>query len=237
MTFFKQFSVSLMALGAATAVSAANLPILPTSAEIDVDASAIATALNGYSISAVGGATYNSVDGLFSTPGATGAVSTTPGPIDFSLPDAAGLKFTKGAFDPVITLSNFSFDSATNELSGNLQVVVFGSTLINVVDQSVLVASNVITRYGDTFNGDVAPNGTPAALGLKAWDFELSESFKSYMLANYGLEPTQLTSQFGYVANMIQEVRVGAVPEPSTYALMGIGLLSVGFIARRKRAA
>jgi len=159
------------------------------------------------------------------------ATATNPGAIDIELADAAGLKFTK-SLSPTITLSNFSFDVGTNELSGNLVVSSGIVKLVEVIDQSVLVAGSVTSMFGSELGTAVTSSSTPRDLGLIASNFSLSQSFKDYMLNTYEMDATQ----FGYVANMIKEVRVGTVPEPSTYALMGVGLACMGFVARRKRS-
>ncbi|MFT3858237.1 MAG: PEP-CTERM sorting domain-containing protein [Aquabacterium sp.] len=237
MKFFKQFSVSLMALAAATAASAANQPFNAVNATVTIDTATVNAALNGYSMAAVGGATFNSGTGVLTAPVQTVSTTTNPGPINVELADAAGLKFTK-VLSPSITLSNFSFDVATGELYGNLLVGTTLAPLVNVQNQSVLQATNYSSSFGGVSGSSVTTSSSSRDLGLLASNFVLSQSFKDYMLNVYEMDATS----FSYVADMIKEVRIGTVniqsqvPEPSTYFLMGVGLACIGFVARRKSA-
>lgn len=243
MKFVKQFSVSLLAFVAATSAFAANQPITATTASIKVDATAITSGLPGFAAAAVGGATFTSdgVNAILTAPVQNVTTSANPGPALIELTDAAGLKFTK-LLTPSITLSNLSFNTANNELYGNLMVGTAVAPLLNIVNQSVLTAGSVSSSLGTEVGPNFTSSDSARSLGLLASGFSLSQSFKDYMMNTYELD----ASQFGYVADMIKEVKIGTVyvppvtpvvPEPSTYALMGVGLACVGFIARRRKQA
>ena len=94
-----------------------------------------------------------------------------------------------------------------------------------------------------------------AALGLAAWEiyndtsgvFDFSKgSFRvsddgfggaALLLADsfYAAGNTSMASSLIHLSDSVKQDLVIAVPEPTTYALMMAGLLSVGFLARRRR--
>ena len=58
------------------------------------------------------------------------------------------------------------------------------------------------------------------------------------MANTYNMDATQ----FGYLAGIVKSVNIGTVattnvPEPSTYALMGLGLVGMALVSRRKQQA
>ena len=81
----------------------------------------------------------------------------------------------------------------------------------------------------------VTSSTTARALGLAASNFVLSQSFIDLMANTYNMDATQ----FGYLAGIVKSVNINtvSVPEPSTYALMGLGLVGMALVSRRKQQA
>jgi hypothetical protein len=228
--------VLAVAVGAHSAF-AVSQPFTATSATVTVDLAAINAALAGYSPSAVGGATLSGA-GVLSGVAVQGVdLPTGSQAIDIDFVDAAGLKLTK-SFSPSITLSNFSFDLANNTLTGNLLVGSALLPVLNLQSQELLTATSVLSSFGSQAGTAVTSSPTARAIGLDASSFVLAESFKTFLTAAE-LNPNDFT----YVADLIKSIKIGtvaaapAVPEPGTYALMGLGLVGLGLVARRKQAA
>ncbi|MEY2844189.1 MAG: motif [Pseudomonadota bacterium] len=242
MMSFKQFSASLVAVAAAAVVApamAAVQPINPINASVAIDSATLSANLAGYALTTVGNASYSAATGILTDPVGSVTTSSNPGAMTVNLDATSGLKFTK-LFSPTITLSGFSLDAATGELYGSLKVASGIITVVDIQNQSVLKAGTFASSLG-TSAGTSVPSSTVARdLGLTASNFALSQSFIDFMANTYNLD----ANQFGYLAGLVKEVKIGTVatqpgvvPEPSTYALMGLGLVGMGLVARRKQQA
>ena len=129
-----------------------------------------------------------------------------------------------------VKLTDFTFDVATNTLFGDVNVGV----LLSLNDQALLTASSVSSSLGTDVGTSVTSSATTRSLGLLATNFVLAPAFVTFLGEN-GFDPATMT----FVADMIKEVRIGtvaAIPEPSTYALMGLGLVGMSLVARRRQA-
>jgi hypothetical protein len=229
MKLFKQFSLSLLALAAATAASAnTSQSFNATTATVNVDTAYLSA--NGYTVSALGSSTYDSSTGMATDPVTGVAIDGTAstGPITVSFDGNSGVAITKGL--TTAKLTNFSFDTANDTLYGNLSV----GFLLNLPNQALLTATNVAGDFGGSALNNVGTSGSPRTLNLLASNFVLADGLKTLLSSN-GVDPNSVS----FVASIVQSVSVGsvtaAVPEPSTYALMGLGLVGIA-LARRRQA-
>jgi hypothetical protein len=235
MMSFKQFSVSVLAVAATVAASSASAaavsqPVTATSAAITFDTTYLTA--NNITIAALGSATVNTTTGIGTLPlGSVSLASTATGPLTATFASGAGVSLTvtgSTGLKTTVKLTNFVFDVATSDLSAN----VTSGILLNLPAQSLLTAGVVGGDFGGAQLNTVANSTATRSLNLYAANFTLSDSFKTLMTDN-GLDP----ASFAFVASVVKNIKVGSVPEPSTYALMGLGLVGMAFVARRKQQA
>jgi len=227
MKFFKQFSMSFLAVAATAASAATSQPFTATTATVTLDTSYLTA--NSYTVSAVGSSTYNATTGVLTDPVQAISLATNPGPLTIDFSDTSGMALKKGL--TTVKLLNFTYDVATNSLFGDINA----GLLFNLSNQSLLTATTVAGDFGGSSLDNVSISGSTRTLNLAASNFVLSEAFKTFLTDN-GADPTSMA----FVASMVKSVNIGtvqAIPEPSTYALMGLGLVGIAFTARRKMAA
>nr|WP_315194914.1 PEP-CTERM sorting domain-containing protein [uncultured Aquabacterium sp.] len=215
MTYLKHLAVMAVAL-AASAASAANLPVASYSDSVLIDTSVL-TAKN-LTLQKVGNATWNATTGILTDPVSSVDLASSL-VIQFDATSGFAL-FTPGLFGPskVATLQNFSYNVNTGTLHGDLF-----TPLGNLLDSDLLTAS--------TKSGGLSGN----LINVTASNFSLATELVTALGSN--------AANFQFVADAVKEVKINValatapVPEPSTYALMGLGLVGIGLVSRRRMAA
>ena len=215
MTYLKHLAVMAVAF-AASAASAANLPVASYSDSVLIDTSVLSA--KNLTLQKVGNATWNATTGILTDPVSSVDLASSL-VIQFDATSGFAL-FTPGLFGPskVATLQNFSYNVNTGTLHGDLF-----TPLGNLLDSDLLTAS---VKTGG-LNGNL--------INVTASNFSLATELVTALGSN--------AANFQFVADAVKQVKINVtlatapVPEPSTYALMGLGLVGIGLVSRRRMAA
>ena len=203
----KNISLAAVALAAAMATSGA----MAANASVQLDTSV----LSSYTIKSVGSDTYSSSTGILTAP--IDATNTTATLIDFGNSDGFSLGFTfLGA--QTLSFTNFSYNLSTKTLSGSLSG-----------------AGSLVSDIAYTGSLFVAGTSSTANSVLTASNFSVASSFATYLSGVRLSTANQTTIASSIKSLSIPVTSAPAVPEPSTYALMGLGLVGIALIARQKR--
>lgn len=228
MTILKlaQHAVAAAAFVAAGSAFAANpaLNLVSGSGTLTVDSSAASqlTAL-GLSLTPVPGSATTAGLRQPVTSIAANGTNTSLTTVNFS---TAGLRL--GNSTTRIDLTDFSLNTTSNILTASISLNGGSSQRLGLFQASSLTGSFAVPTL---------TAGQSTTINVTLNDLKLTSSGATQVatLAGYGAFAGLLTGiNFGDFATT---VTVSAVPEPSTYALMGLGLAAAGFFARRRQQA
>ncbi len=130
----------------------------------------------------------------------------------------------------VLTVSDINADLANSVIRARVQGANAAGTYN--FDQVIDLWSIGSITGDTTVSGAGTYTTTLSGLSISQQGFDVFVN--SLALIRGGVTALEGVSDFGTITSVITAVPVAAVPEPSTYAMMGVGLLAVGAVARRR---
>ena len=176
-------------------------------------------------------------DGFYSQVSASAPITALT--IDTSSYAVLGAATTGGATQTAPVLKSVSS-------GGSLTVTDLNVDLANKKVYATIIGGNGVGTLNNFYLWDIgsitgatsvtgAGTFTTNLSGLKITSAGFNTFVQSLGLLTLGKSALSGVTDFGTVTSTIVAKNVAAVPEPSTYALMGLGLAAMGLVARRRQ--